>query len=133
MSRPRKKKFELKRTYTRRTKAFSCTQLEWTIFERFAVYAKSQGRSESSQLIIIINKFLAEQQLIDELNDLAKPKKSLHVCGFPDGSQVESSKSEKDNIYISEKMNSLGGGLPVNSDRAVANISPGAADGLFTN
>lgn len=127
MGRPRIK-FEFKKKNGRRTKAFSCTNLEWEIFERFAKYARAQGRSESRQLVIVINKFLAEQEFIDDLNDLTKSKKTLHVCDFHKGSKKQSSENEivkegNSPIYTSEKMNSLGGGLPAKPEHTCYGMS----------
>ncbi len=99
----------------RKTKAFSCTPAEWLVFEKFAAYARSQERSESRQIVIIIREFFARMELIDDLNKgVSEPEKSSRVANFPKGSENQGSEIEnvKDTIYNSEKMNSLGGGLP---------------------
>lgn len=112
--RPRKNSFVLKKGTLRRTKAFSCTPVEWRVFEKMGAYAKSQGRSESKQIILVIQQFFAQKEMIDDLNNLASSEKSLHVCENHQGSEKQILENEKDkSIYTNyEKMNSLGGGLP---------------------
>lgn len=57
-----------KKIQSRRTKCFSVSPSEIRLFEKLATDARRNGRTESGQLVLILENYFEQQEIIKKIN-----------------------------------------------------------------